>query len=233
MSKYELICKNCNQVNYTFEVNCSKCNSILRNKVVNIDFWNIITRLIEKPFDAFLYIIQSENKNYIFIISLMASIKMIILNYFISNYFFETTRLTFTDFTISFIIFLVICFLHASIIKFILKQRKIKSRIKDTFTNAIYAFIPMMFTLIIIFPLEAAIFGEYLFSKNPSPFTINKTFAYLFSILEISSVLWVFILFIVSNYIYSSKKLFSLIYSLIIFGCFLLYNFIYILYLKT
>ena len=59
-------------------------------------------------------------------------------------------------------------------------MNNIPLRFKDTFALIIYSQIPYLFGLIILFPLELVIFGDYLFSKNPSPFTIKGTLAYLF-----------------------------------------------------
>jgi hypothetical protein len=54
----------------------------------------------------------------------------------------------------------------------------------------IYSQIPVLFGLFILFPLELVIFGDYLFTLNPTPFVIKGNIAYFFLVLEIGLILW-------------------------------------------
>jgi hypothetical protein len=76
------------------------------------------------------------------------------------------------------------------------KLNEIFIRFKDTFALIIYSQIPFIFGLIILFTLELVIFGDYLFSINPTPFTIKGPIAYLFLIVETGIIIWsIFLVF--------------------------------------
>jgi hypothetical protein len=70
------------------------------------------------------------------------------------------------------------------------KLNNISFRFKDTIAILIYSQIPFIFGLLILFSLELVIFGDYLFSTNPTPFVIKGFIAYLFLLLEISTIIW-------------------------------------------
>jgi hypothetical protein len=63
-------------------------------------------------------------------------------------------------------------------------------RLKDNFAILSYTQILNAGSLFILFPLELVIFGDYLFSTNPSPFTIKEPIAYFLFGVELIIVFW-------------------------------------------
>jgi hypothetical protein len=49
---------------------------------------------------------------------------------------------------------------------------------------------PHVFGIIFLFVLELVVFGDYLFSVNPTPFVVKGLIAYLFLGAEILLILW-------------------------------------------
>jgi hypothetical protein len=92
------------------------------------------------------------------------------------------------------------------VVKIIWKNLGFSTRFKDNLAVIIYSQMPIIFALIILFPLEIVIFGEYLFSTNPSPFQIKSTIAYVFFSVEILLFLWSFFLTFAAFYV-SSKNI--------------------------
>ncbi len=78
-------CPNCSSENPYYKETCSSCNSFIRDKISNLDLWNIIGLLIENPVKAFRQIIYSQHKNFIFFILFFVSIKFLINARFISS----------------------------------------------------------------------------------------------------------------------------------------------------
>ena len=86
----------------------------------------------------------------------------------------------------------------------------IKIRFKDTLALIVYSQIPFLFGLFILFPLELVIFGDYLFTLNPSPFVIKGNITYFFLVLEIGLVFWSIFLVIKAFITQTQQLLFSL-----------------------
>jgi hypothetical protein len=98
------------------------------------------------------------------------------------------------------------------LITFINNMFGLITRIRDNFSILTYSLFPHIFALIILFIVEVTVFGETLFSKNPSPFSLKEFLAVILAGLEILIVLWQIFLSIIA--IFSQSK--NLSYSIII-----------------
>ena len=77
-------CKTCHSENPTYGLICTNCKAYLRERIFNIDLWHTVSLLIESPGKAYNLIIQSEHKNFIFFISYIVSLKLLIDSMFFS-----------------------------------------------------------------------------------------------------------------------------------------------------
>jgi hypothetical protein len=197
--KNSVTCPNCNSDNPIYDSVCSKCKYYLRDRIYNLDLWTVVTSLIDSPNSAFRTIIFSEHKNFILFIIFFAAIKYLINARFIamisrgefqSSIGLEYSYLIVIGITSSF--FLLFSLLHKSYGKL----NEINIRFRDTLALILYSQIPLLLGLFVLFPLELVIFGDYLFSLNPTPFVIKGSIAYFFLVVEISLILWsIFLIF--------------------------------------
>ncbi len=219
------ICKSCGAENPFYVSICKKCNFILRDKIVNIDLWSEIGRLVENPANAFRTIIQSEHKNFVISIILFAVIKLTMDSAFLSMLVLKSkfTNFNFFPNLILVLIFLVAALLIYSLfIKVITDPTKAKTRLKDNLAVLVYSLIPHSLALCIIFPIEIAVFGGNAFSTNPSPFLLKPTLAYILSGFELLIIIWSVFLGVVALYSQTRSKIFGfitgLIFNALIFG---------------
>ncbi|MEJ5263179.1 MAG: YIP1 family protein [Ignavibacterium sp.] len=216
--KNEIVCKSCGTKNFDFEYICKNCKAFLRERIVNIDLGETLLRLIDSPSETFSKIKFSEHKNYIFFLLFFISIRFLILSRFFSVPFvYEPIKLNlFILLGISFLItatlFVIISFLLQKIISFL----KVKARFMDIFAVMIYSFIPNLFALLILFPIELVFYGEYLFSNNPYPFQIKESIFYFLLSLETFCILWSVFLFYVGLKLFTNSRLFSVISSILV-----------------
>ncbi|MEO8398761.1 MAG: YIP1 family protein [Ignavibacteriaceae bacterium] len=223
--KNYIICGNCKTENLFYQLTCENCGAYIRDRVNNIDLWNILGLIIENPRKAFKIIINSEHKNFVFVILFFASIKFYIDSIFISLLSPESKTVhtnIFLDYSFIFIqVFLIIVIL-SFLFSLIEKSLGLITRSKDNFAIITYSLVPHFFAAIIIFPIELILFGEYLFSTNPSPFELKGTLAYTLLVFETLIIIWSFFLLTI-GFIAKSKNIFysvssSLLISLIIFS---------------
>jgi len=192
-------CPNCKAENPFYNSICSSCKTYLRDRVYNLDLWALVSSIIESPSKAFRTVIFSEHKNFIFFILLFLALKYLINARFISMISIGDFQST-VGLQISYLIILAVMLLFSLTFSFLYtwigKLNNIYLRFKDTFALIIYSQIPLLFGLIILFSLELVIFGDYLFSLNPTPFTIKGLIAYFFLLLEVGVTIWsIFLLF--------------------------------------
>lgn len=191
--KNEIVCSSCSTANPPFEYICKKCNSFIRSRVYNIDLWKTTGLLVESPNKAFREIVFSEHKNFVVFILLLVAAKLLVDIRFISlltmGGFNVTTGLIFSYLIVVGVLFLILL-LFSFLMKFVFQSYKIETRLRDNLAVLIYSLIPHVFGIIFLFILELVVFGDYLFSVNPTPFIIKGLIAYLFLGAEILIILW-------------------------------------------
>jgi len=220
-----VICPNCSSENPYYKITCSKCNSFIRDRISNLDLWNITGLLIESPVKAFRQIIYSDHKNFIFFILFFVSIKFLIDARFVSLLTIDRFT-TITSLPVSFILILlsltVLLVLFAFIFTRIYSSSGYSTRFKDIFSILTYAQLPHVFGLAVLFPIELIIFGDYIFSLNPSPFAIKELIAYTLLTVEVLLILWSVFLSVTAFYVHYRKVIPSLVSALIFNGLLIL-----------
>jgi hypothetical protein len=215
-------CPKCGTENPFYNFTCLNCKNYLRERVVNLDLWKLTGLLIENPAGAFKLIINSEHKNFIFFIIVLFSIKAFINSRFLS-FVYSGNSITKTNMGLELLITIaasiIIIFIYSLVMTFFNKMGGLKTRIRDNHAVLSYSLIPYSFALIVLFPIEVIIFGEYLFSSNPSPFVIKPTIAYI--LLSFEGLLFLWGIFLTITGIYTISK--NILYSILIGIVFIMY----------
>ncbi len=212
--KNVMVCSNCGNENPYYSLNCTKCNSFLRSKVSNIDLWETTWRLFDAPIKAAEKIIHSDTKNFLLTILFFVCVKYSLNATIIHNAFNENSiPFSFTSRGIIYgsLPIVVILIFFSLIITLINKLFGIKSRFKDNFSLYTYSFIPQIFGLVILTPIQYALFGEYWFLFNPSPMIIKPMVSVFLFIIEGLLFLWSTVLFITAAYSQTKNKNYSII----------------------
>lgn len=215
--KNAIICKNCGSENPVHRQICLQCNGFLRDKVVNIDLFSMMLRLVESPGKAFLSVVYAEHKNYIFYLSVLLGLKYSIDSAIIKEYTFNSSLLNLgftTNAMISVLVFIVILFLFSAGIKFAGKMTGYSTRYLDNFSLLVYSQLPHLFSLLFIFPVEIVLFGGYLFSRDPSPFLLKPTSAYLLAGMEVLMIVWSIVFTAIAFYTQTRSRLVSVALSI-------------------
>lgn len=215
--KNSITCPHCNSDNAFYNITCDKCKFYLRDRIYNIDLWSAISTLIDNPAKAFRNIIFSEHKNFVLFIIIFISAKYLINTRFLA-------MLTVGEFQSSIELFLSYLIILGSVCsyfllfvfayRFLCVLNSIHYRIKDVLSIIIYSQIPFALGLIILFPLELVIFGDYLFSLNPTPFTIKGNITYIFLVVEMGIILWSIFLTFKAFKTHSQNFIFSVLVTI-------------------
>ncbi len=216
--KNVIVCKNCGTENPFYGLICTDCKSYIRDRIYNVDLWKVLGLLIEDPRKGFQLIIQSEHKNFIFFILIFAGIKFFIdsiyfthlsiklepdLEHFVRNYLIVLTGIS------------ILPLIFGIIMKTIDRLYGIATRILDNFSILVYSFVPQVFALILLFTVEATVFGGNLFSKNPSPFNLKEFLAYTLLGFEILILVWGVYLSVMALYTQARNIIYSIVVGLV------------------
>jgi len=212
--KNSRICPNCKSENHFIEYTCLSCKHYLRDKIVNINLWSEFWSLLETPFEAFKRILLAEHKNYLVLLLLTILLKLFV-NSVIIQAALETNRgITLNLISNLFIesgyivLFLII---YSVVINRLINISGVKSKFKNILSIYVFALWPYAFGLAILTSVEYALFGNYFFTYEISPFELKPGATYMLLILEIlvfvSGIVYAFI----GIKVQTNSKIFSLI----------------------
>ena len=216
-----IICKSCETENPFYLLNCKKCKAYLRERIINIDFWSTLWKLVESPVNAFSNIIHSEHKNFVIILTFLLSIK-----YFINSLIF-TNALGINSNTLNFLMInfglslgytIIIVHTFALGVTVLNKLLGIQNRFKDNISIYVYSTIPLILGGIFLFVIEYALFGHYFLTFDPSPFLLKKTAAYTIAGVEGILVLWSLFLAAAATYTQTKNIIYSIVIGVIFIG---------------
>lgn len=216
--KNPVICQNCGAENEHYREKCRECKAYLRARVFNIDLWSTIWYLIESPLKVFKEIILAEHKNYVIFILIVMGAKYFLNSLVISNYVYPPDPLNATAMTQIFPaagVFVALLLLLSYVFTHILNMMGYRNIFKSVLAVLTYTFMPSVMILIILSPIEFALFGQSWFYNNPSPIVLKQNAAYILYGLEVLVYLWGCVLSIKAFTALTGKKIISYIMGII------------------
>jgi hypothetical protein len=215
----QITCKNCSTENDFYQLNCVKCGSLIRARIVNIDLWHIIWLVIDSPKKAFQNIIHAEHKNFVVLLGILASLKIYFDVQFSSNIIFgqspDISRMM-LYMAASILLFFLLLVLLSLFIRFLNSRQNINTRFKDNVAVYIYSLLPLVIGLILLAPVEYALFGNHWLVFDPSPFVIKSGPAWILASLEIALRVWSIILTITATFASTGKVLYSILIGVMV-----------------
>lgn len=212
--KKVLVCNNCHTENPFYHLICTKCSAFLRTKIPNIDLWDTLWKLLESPVKTGEYIIQADHKNFVSTVLVLAGIKIGIAFLIISNALslskYEIENY-FQFILLGAVVFIVSLVVASFLITILNNLLGLKNRFKDNLALYSYSFLPIVLTLIILTPIQLAIYGTYWFTFNPSPLFFKPLTTYVMLFLEGLFFLWSLFLLVTSTYSQSKNIVYSIV----------------------
>ena len=208
-----LNCPKCQAENPYYNFTCNSCNSYIRARIVNIDLWTVIGNLLHSPINTTRTLICSEHKNFISLILLIGSFKVILNVILWANLWGLDARggLSFANTVLLSVITSAIIIIVSYAVTKVNSLFGLMNRFLDNLTIYSYSLIPIIIVLVIITPIQFALLGNYWFTFEPSPFLIKPMVSKVLISIEILFQLWTIILFITSTYAQTNNKIYSII----------------------
>lgn len=171
-----LKCPVCGAENSDLDVVCTSCKSFIQAKVDTLDLFSTVWGLLEQPRRTFRRIALAKSKNYVILLSAAFGVVIVYLYLWHWHLAVQIPSLV-TLLGIGLLagpplgnLFVALC---AVVIGLILRTRGINLKLRNTRAILAYACVPLVASLLLVMPLEIAIFGSYFFDNNPPPIVIN------------------------------------------------------------
>ncbi len=194
-----ITCPICQKANHHLAPICEFCGCFLQQKIDNLNLFEMMWRVVESPRRAFQIIAMARHKNYAIVLSSLAGVGFAFtLFWFLNIGDVVTDLISLVAYGVFFGLFLgpISIFLFSIFVKLVTMFNRTKVHFKNIYSVASYALMPVVVTVFSILPIELLTYGVYMFSRNPSPYTL-KPFSYV-TILGLDGLcaLWTVILFV-------------------------------------
>ncbi len=195
-------CPVCLAENNDFATVCVKCKAFLQDRIPNVNLFETAWKVIESPRVAFRQIVLSEHKNFsLFLFSFFGiSLSFTAFWYFkLGARFFsfldviQWALITGVAAGLASAIFLTLVYHIAA------RALGGKAKIRDSMGLLAYSLVPIVISLFLVLPIELLTFGMYLFTSNPSPYSLKPLSFILLAGFDVLVGLWTLILSVVAT----------------------------------
>ncbi len=197
-----ITCSVCGAQNDDLATVCSSCKSYLQAKVDTLDLFSTMWGLFESPRRTFKRIVLARHKNYVLLLSALAGVSAayaILWYRNLGRYFDNVLVIVGVGLVTGPLLGILVTLLISGIVRIAGNALGGKATVRNTFAVMAYSSVPVVLSLVFVFPVEVAIFGRYFFENNPPPIVINPA-AYIALLgLDAIAVIWSWLLLIEGN----------------------------------
>jgi hypothetical protein len=195
-------CPVCGAENDAFASVCTSCKAFVQAKVDNLDLFRTIWGLLESPRATFRRIGLAREKNYVYALSGLSGIAFVYAIMWYRNLGAKIPELTVLlgiGLAAGLVAGIILVFFFAWILMKLGRLVGGKASFRNMRAVTAYAFVPVVASLVCIFPLEVAIFGRYFFDANPPPMVINPVAYIVLLAFDAAAVFWSFVLLVIGT----------------------------------
>ncbi len=190
-------CTVCGVENEDLSITCAKCHSFLQAKVDTIDLFSAFWGLIDHPGQTLRRVVLAKQKNYVFILLMLLGIAISLA----ASSTWKLGRIVPYGWLIAAgvvggpLVGILFGILATVVAKSVMRLFGGRGSTRNLRAVLAYGTVPVVFLLVIVYPLEFGIFGQYLFDHNPPPSTLQPVADYVLMALNGLGLLWAVVLY--------------------------------------
>lgn len=176
-----LRCPSCQFENDAYALICTNCRGYLQNRVPNLDLFDTVWGVVESPVSTFRRIALAEHKNYALFLFWGVGIGAafaLMWHHRLGNVFDTIPALLAAGIVGGVVLGPVLALLVPGVAQLVLRLGGVKARFRNSLAALAYSSSPVIVSVLLILPVELAVFGMYMFTWNPSPYAL-KPVAYV------------------------------------------------------
>ena len=194
-----IVCSVCGAENDDLTIVCSACKSFLQARVDTLDLFGTIWQLIDSPRAAFKRIVLSQHKNYLILLSSLLGMSIVYgVIWFerLGNSFANVLTLIGAGLLIGPIVGIIFVLALGFFSMRTTKALGGKTSLKNMSAVVAYSTVPIILSLVLVFPVEIAIFGLDFFGDNPPPMVIKPVVYVMLLAMDFLAVGWSLLLLV-------------------------------------
>jgi hypothetical protein len=188
-----ITCAVCGTPNNDLALKCSSCRSFLQSKIDALDLFQTLWQLIESPGAAFKRIVLATHKNYVILLGSLLGVAVVYAGLWYRSLGFQFSNvltLAATGLVVGPPVGILLALLTSVLLTQSARIFRWHASFRNMFAVVAYASVPILYSLVFIFPLEIAIFGLDFFGQNPSPMVIKPVVYVMLLSFDAMGVVW-------------------------------------------
>jgi hypothetical protein len=162
-------------------------------KVDNLNLFETLWSLMEDPRPAFRRIALARHKNYVILLSCLLGMAIVYLVVWLKTLgarFPDIALLVGAGFVVGPFAGVLFTFLFSFLVHRVGRLLGGTGSYRNVRAAVVYAMVPIVYSLVLVFPIEIALFGPYFFSDNPPPLVINPVAYIVLLGFDAAAMLW-------------------------------------------
>jgi hypothetical protein len=188
-----LKCDVCGTENDDLALKCSGCRGYLQAKVEVLDLFSTLWGLIERPRQTFQRIVRARRKNFAFGLAALLGVAVALLVMWArqsGTAFGILVEVVGVGIAIGIPAGVLLVVLLAVAAERLSRMLGGRGGARNFFAVIAYAAAPILYALVLVLPAEMAIFGMYLFDRNPDPMALKPEVYIALLGFDVLSALW-------------------------------------------
>ncbi len=192
-----IVCPVCGTENDNLAVTCMECRSYLQGKVDNLNLFGTVWGLIESPRATLRRIVLARHKNYVLFLSALFGIALVYgLIWFkkLGNRITDPALIMGIGLLAGPVAGIACAFLLGGALAALSRLYGGKAGFRNAHALVAYASVPVILSLVFVFPVELAVFGRDFFGTNPHPMVVAPITYLMLIGLDALCIIWGWIL---------------------------------------
>jgi hypothetical protein len=188
-----ITCAICAAQNHHLAVVCVSCGGYLQNRAENLDLFATCWEVVERPMRAFRGIALSRRKNFSSIVASLAGVAFVFAAFWAiaaAEYASSTFTLFAAGFVLGPVTGVVLLAALALLVKAMAATQGLSLSMRNAYAVYAYATVPLILTVLLLLPLEVVAFGRFLFTAQPSPYSLRPVMYLVLTGLDLLCALW-------------------------------------------
>jgi len=227
-----LQCPVCHEKLFFLRTRCDHCGAQTQERVPNLDLFHTAYMVVESPKRVFVKIARSEQKNYVYFLFTVAGFGLGGLALWLARAGEHPTNFAFILLTLAWsgpVAGLVGFSFIAALFRLLFRSPFDVITYRQASALLAYALVPSVVAVVLVFPIELAVFGKILFSFDPTPYTYKPIVFFVLAGLDAVAACWSMILVFTAF-----RTVYRVSYSRLIGGMLMaLFSILCIIYLES
>jgi hypothetical protein len=190
-------CPVCNAPNHHLAVVCVSCHGFLQGRTENLDLFSTTWEVIERPGRALHMIALARHKNYALFLSAAGGIAMAFALFWLmkaGEVSGSLLNILAAGLLAGPLFGVIILLLTSGLAWGVARVFRLRMTFRNTFATFSYSLVPVVLSMVCVLPIEILTFGQFFFTRNPSPALLKPGAYYILLSLDALFLLWTLIL---------------------------------------